>query len=235
MRKIGLVAGLSWVSSLDYYRLINTYARQKLGGHRSAHLVMESLDEGEFLALQRADPSEKRCEQMIVDAVGVLINGGAEVLALCANGLHRFEAAIKQSHGRDIVNIAEATALAVQARGIKTVGLLGVKATMEGTFYSQKLHAHGITILTPTETERVLIHHKIVSELTLNEFRADTQESFLQVMRRLVAQGAEGVILGCTEIPILIKNDNLDGTPLFSTTEIHCQAIVHAANVSADS
>jgi len=229
MKKIGLVAGLSWVSSLEYYRLINTYIREQLGGHRSAHLIMESLDEGEFLHLQKIDPTEAKCEQMIVDAVGVLLDGGAEVIALCANGLHRFEDAIYKVHGIHIVNIAEATALEAQSLGIQNVGLLGVKATMEGSFYRQVLNTHGIEMLIPNESERERVHDKIVSELVLNDFRDETEEYFLDVMGDLLSDGAEGVILGCTEIPLLVKQDNIDGKHLLATTEIHCKAIVKSA------
>ena len=126
MKKIGLVGGLGWVSTLEYYRLINTYIREQRGGHFAAHIIMESLDEGEFIARQQADPSGYVCEKMVVDAVGVLIDAGAEVIALCANGIHRFESAINKKYGVNIVHIAQATADEIHRQGFHKVGLLGV-------------------------------------------------------------------------------------------------------------
>ncbi len=229
MKKVGLVGGLGWVSTLEYYRLINSYVREQRGGHRSAHIIMESLDEGEFRAQQQADPSGKRCEKMIVDAVGILVNAGAEVIALCANGVHRFEPVIKKNYDVDIVHIAEATAMKIKNEGFNNVGLLGVKATMEGDFYKNKLNALGIDLLIPNNIERDNIHNKIISELVLNIFTNDTKIHFTTVIKQLSLSGAQGVILGCTEIPLLINAGEIVGIPLFSTTEIHCRAIVEQA------
>lgn len=229
MKKIGLVSGLGWVSTLEYYRLINTYVREKRGGHYSAHIIMESLDEGAFIDQQAADPSGLACEKMIVDAVGVLVDGGAEVIALCANGIHRFESAIKQKHGIDIVHIADATAFAIKSEGINQVGLLGVKATMEGEFYKSRLNEFNIELLIPNKSDRENIHDKIVSELVLNIFNNETKGYFAQVIKQLGIAGAQGLILGCTEIPLLIKENECNGVRLFSTTEIHCRAIVENA------
>ncbi len=229
MKKIGLVGGLGWVSTLEYYRLINAYVRALRGGHYSAHIIMESLDEGAFLDQQRADTTEKSCEKMIVDAVGVLVDGGAEVIALCANGVHRFESEIKKNHNIDIVHIAEATAMKIQSEGITQVGLLGVKATMEGAFYQNKFNECGIDLLIPNNVERSKIHNKIISELVLNNFRNDTKAYFTHVIEQLSASGAQGVILGCTEIPLLINEGEINGIRLFSTTEIHCRAIAEQA------
>jgi len=229
MKKIGLVGGLSWVSTLEYYRLINIYAREQCGGHHAAHIIIESLDEGKFIELQQADPSGKRCEKMIVDAVAVLVAGGAEVIALCANGVHRFASAIKQHHAVEVVHIAEATAKEVQREGISKSGLLGVKATMEGIFYKDKLNELAIELLIPNPVERDNIHHKIISELVLNDFQPKTKAYFSDVIKQLSLSGAEGVILGCTEIPLLMNSNEIEGIRLFSTTEIHCRAIVEQA------
>jgi len=226
MKKIGLVGGLGWVSTLEYYRLINTYIREQRGGHYSAHIIMESLDEGEFIDKQKMDPSGKVCEKMIVDAVGVLLRAGAEV---CANGIHRFESAIYKAHKIKIVHIAEATAFDVHREGINKVGLLGVKMTMEGDFYKNKLNNYGVDLLIPEKNERSAIHHKIITELVLNEFQENTKMYFTQVIKQLNDCGAQGVILGCTEIPLLMNAFEIEGIRLFSTTDIHCKAIVELA------
>ncbi|XAG09411.1 aspartate/glutamate racemase family protein [Vibrio metschnikovii] len=134
MKKIGLVGGLSWVSTLEYYKLINVFTNQSLGGHKSAHVLIESLDEGLFLDNQNNDPTEKLCEKMIVDAVDVLVSGGAEVVALCANGLHRFMPAMKDKYDVEFVDIRDATAKAIQSFGLDRVGLIGVQKTMETEF-----------------------------------------------------------------------------------------------------
>ncbi|KXO09143.1 Aspartate racemase [Moritella sp. JT01] len=229
MKKIGLVGGLSWVSTAEYYRLINELIRVKLGGYHSAHVLIESLDENKFLEMAKLDPSEKLCEKMIIDAVDVLRRGGAEVIALCANGVHRFEPAIKENCNVDIVHIADSTAKEVEKSNIKNIGLLGVMKTMEGDFYRDKLSEKNIVVHIPNTVEKNLVHDKIMSELVLGKFTQETEDLFVNICMSLNANGAEGVILGCTEIPLLMKNVESLPMPLFSTTEIHCKAIVDAA------
>ncbi|HCG8575811.1 TPA: amino acid racemase [Vibrio parahaemolyticus] len=229
MKKIGLVGGLGWVSTLEYYRLINIFINQNLGGHNSAHILIESLDEGLFLDNQSKDPTEKLCEKMIVDAVGVLIAGDAEVVALCANGLHRFMPAIKAKYDVEIVDIRDATAKSIQKAGLNCVGLIGVQKTMETEFYKGTLQNRNIDVVTPELDSRTYIHRKIVSELVLNEFNEDTKHGFLSVIDELVERNVQGVILGCTEIPLLLKSTEHNEVPLFSTTEIHCREIAEVA------
>ncbi len=229
MKKIGLVGGLGWVSTLEYYKLINTLTNQTLGGYKSSHILIESLDEGLFLDNQRKDPTEKLCEEMIVDAVGVLISGGAEIVALCANGLHRFMPTIKAKYGVEIVDIREATAKSIQKKGLDLVGLIGVQKTMETDFYKSVLQDFNIKTVVPEADSRTYVHQKIVSELVLNTFTSDTKRGFLSVIRSLIEQNAKGIILGCTEIPILLNISEYEGVPLFSTTEIHCREIVERA------
>ena len=229
MKKIGLVGGLGWVSTLEYYRLINSYVREQKGGHYSALIIIESLDEGAFLEKQKADLSGEACQKMILEAVGVLIEGGAEVIALCANGIHRFESEIRKMYDINIVHIAEATATTIKSERIEKVGLLGVNATMEGDFYKSRLSAANIDLLIPNKVDREGIHSLILSELVLNIFRHETQLYFSKVIEQLQNSGAQSVILGCTEIPLLIKSDELNGIKLFSSTEIHCREIVKQA------
>ncbi|MFT7682442.1 MAG: aspartate racemase [Moritella dasanensis] len=166
---------------------------------------------------------------MIIDAVGVLVAGGAEVVALCANGLHRFMDAIKAKYDVEIVDIRDATAKAIQVMGLDRVGLIGVQKTMETNFYKTILQAYGIEAVVPEDTSRKYIHQKILSELVRNEFNAETRQGFLSVIEDLIGMKAQGVILGCTEIPILLVSPEHKGAPLFSTTEIHCREIVERA------
>lgn len=228
MKQIGLVGGLGWISTAEYYRLLNVGVRGQLGGHRAARVLVDSLDEQEFLNSQAEDPSEAGCEALIVGSVARLAAAGAEVIALCANGLHRFAPAILEHTGVDVIDIAQATVEAVEAAGLERVGLLGVKKTMEGEFYRSRCKQHGIKVLIPDEDTRGYVHDKIIDELTLGIFNDDTRTQFLQVSQELVDRGAQGVILGCTEIPLLLDADAAD-FPLFSTTAIHCEAIVRAA------
>ncbi|MFT5880658.1 MAG: aspartate racemase [Moritella sp.] len=229
MKKIGLVGGLSWFSTAEYYRLINELVRDKLGGYHSAHVLIESLDENKFIEMAKLDPSEKLCEKMIIDAVDVLRRGGAEVIALCANGIHRFESAIKMNCDVDIVHIASSTAKEVENAHIKHVGLLGVMKTMEGDFYRDKLLERNIDVHIPDLADKNLVHEKIMSELVLGKFTKETEALFVDICLNLSANGAQGVILGCTEIPLLMKNIKPLPVQLFSTTEIHCKAIVDTA------
>jgi aspartate racemase len=229
MKKIGLVGGLSWVSTAEYYRIINELVRARLGGYYSAHLLIESLNENEFLEMAKLDPTEKLCEKMIVDAVNILCRGGAEIIALCANGIHRFEPAIKEKCNVEIIHIVDSVAEEVANCHLKNVGLLGVMKTMEGDFYREKLHEKNIVTIIPDLSEREIVHEKIMSELVLDEFNKKTQNLFIDICTNLNANGAEGIILGCTEIPLLMKTAGQLPFPLFSTTEIHCKAIVDAA------
>ncbi|TFB98746.1 MULTISPECIES: aspartate/glutamate racemase family protein [Cryobacterium] len=232
MKQIGLVGGLGWVSTAEYYGLLNVRARDELGDHRSARVLIDSLDEQEFLDAQAEDPSEARCEAMIIESVARLAEAGSEVIALCANGLHRFVPAIIQHTGVEVIDIAGATVDAVTASGLSSVGLLGVRKTMEGEFYRSRFEDKHIEVLTPDEATRSYVHDRIIDELTLGIFTQSTRESFLGVCQELVDRGAEGVVLGCTEIPLLLDVNDAAKFPLFSTTAIHCEAILKAALTS---
>ena len=232
MKQIGLVGGLSYLSSVEYYRLINEDVRARLGGHRSARVLLDSVDEQAFLDAQAVDLSEAGCQAMMVDSVARLAAAGSEVIALCANGLHRFAPAIADQTGVAVLDIAEATASAVAAAGIGKVGLLGVRKTMEGTFYREQLERCGIEVVLPDVAARTYVHEVILSELTLGTFTEQTRQAFRALCEDLVADGAEGVILGCTEIPLLLDEYQDGSYPLFATTAIHSQAIVDAALAS---
>lgn len=229
MQQIGLVGGLSWLSTLEYYRLTNHLVRQRLGGHCSARVLVDSLDEQAFLDAQADDPSEAGCEAMIVASVNRLARAGAEVIALCANGLHRFTPAIESTTGVVVIDIAEVTANRVVEEGLSSVGLLGVQKTMEGSCYRDRFERRGVTVVVPDATSRDYIHSAIINELVLGSFTDETRAAFLDICTGLVAGGAQGVILGCTEIPLLLPGAGEAAFPMFSTTAIHCGAIVGAA------
>lgn len=229
MKQIGIVGGLSWFSTAEYYRLINEMTREELGDHRSARLLVDSLDEQAFLDAQASDSSDAACEDLIVASVARLAGAGAEVFALCANGLHRFAPAIRRRAGIDVVNIAQVTAVESASRGLEAVGLLGVRKTMEGDFYRRQFTNAGIDVIVPGEVERGYVHDVIIRELTLGLFADQSRVAFLAICRELIKQGADGVVLGCTEIPLLFQNLPDPGFPLLSTTSIHCKAIVRSA------
>jgi aspartate racemase len=214
---------------MEYYRLINELTREQLGDHRSARLLVDSLDEQAFLDAQATDPSDAECEDLIVASVARLSDAGAEVVALSANGVHRFASSILRRTGVDVVHIAQATADAAALRGLKTVGLLGVKKTMEGDFYRGKFADAGIEVIVPGREERAYVHDAIIRELTLGDFTAETRAAFVDICQELVDRGADGVVLGCTEIPLLLRDAPDPGFALLPTTDIHCAAIVRAA------
>ena len=229
LRKIGLVGGLSWVSTAEYYRLINEGVRSYLGGHNSAHILMDSLNEQEFINASIADLTDKKCEELILESIERLKNSGAEIFALCANGVHRFAPAIKQELSIDILNIAKATSEAISQTQQKKVGILGVQKTMEGNFYRDQLQAQGIELIIPEKSDREIIHQKIMDELVLGNFREETVQLYYSICQKLHLQGAESIILGCTEIPLLMANIKNSDFALHSTTKLHCNAIVKAA------
>ena len=229
LRKIGLVGGLSWVSTAEYYRLINEGVRKTLGGYNSAHILLDSLNEQEFINAALADPTDKKCEKLILESIDRLSSAGAEVFALCANGVHRFGPAIKHEFGIDILNIAKATSESISQAGSKRVGILGVQKTMEGSFYKEQLQAKGIELIIPEQSDREMVHQKIMDELVLGNFRQETCQLYYSICQKMQQQGAESIILGCTEIPLLMSSMKNSHLVLHSTTEIHCNAIVKAA------
>lgn len=229
LRKIGLVGGLSWVSTAEYYRLINEGVRNSLGGHNSADILIDSLNEQEFINASIDDPTDKKCESLVLESIARLKNSGSEIFALCANGIHRFEPAIKRELGIDILNIAKATSESISQAQNSQVGILGVQKTMEGSFYKEQLQAKGIGLITPDKTDREIIHQKIMDELVLGDFREETCQIYYNICKKMHRQGAESIILGCTEIPLLMSSLKDRSFALHSTTEIHCGEIVKAA------
>jgi aspartate racemase len=225
MKTIGLLGGMSWESSIEYYRIINQMVKQRLGGSHSAQCLMYSVDFAEIEALQHAGAWEQLTQQMI-DAVQRLKQGGADFLVICTNTMHRMADEIQAATGLPLLHIADATAKAIKAQGLDTVGLLGTRFTMEGDFYRGRLQdKHGINVIIPDEAERALVHNVIYDELVRGEIRPESRKAYQQVIANLALGGAQGVILGCTEIPLLIHQADVD-IPIFDTTSIHAKAAV---------
>ncbi len=225
MRVIGLIGGLSWESSAEYYRLINAEVHRHLGGSHSAKMVMVSLDFHEVETLQHQDRWEEATAIMVAAARRVE-KGGAEGLVICSNTMHRMADQVAAAVSIPLLHIAEATAAAVQAAGLQRVGLLGTRFTMEQDFYKGRLiDDYGLEVIIPDEADREAVHRIIFDELVCGELRAASKRAFLDIIARLVSGGAEGVILGCTEIPLLVQPGEAS-VPLFDTTALHAQMAV---------
>lgn len=227
MRKLGLIGGSGWPSTLEYYHLLNTYFCQESGSDHALDMILRNLN---FALFRQLLASERRAEalKMLLEGALDCKRAGADFLAFSANGLHRFLPEIEDEIGLPIVHIAEATALEVSKMKLQKVGLLGVRATMEGNFYPEYLHKLGIALEVPNEDDKAMIHRIVFDELVHGKFTKQSKNLYLQAMDRLVAQGAQGIILGCTEIPLLLNQSDFR-LPLFATTEIHCRAIINFA------
>jgi len=229
-KTIGLIGGIGWASAAEYYRLINELVLKRTGISHSARVVLLSLDQHDFTS-RAAEADPQAIHDFLVMQANKLQAAGADFFIFCANGAHRFVPAILPRLPLPFVSIVDATVSQVQASGIQKVGLLGVRQTMSGNFYHEKLSAAGITTLTPDATTQDSIHDIIYSELIHNRLTEKSRALFLDYIQALADQGAEGVILGCTEIPSLISQEDVS-MPVFNTTSIHCQAIVDFAFAS---
>lgn len=228
MKTIGIIGGISWASSIEYYRLMNEMVRDRLGGVHSAQILMYSIAFGEFAQQERlADKGD--WEQMtltILDAAQRLKRGGADFIVIASNTINSLAPVIEKETGLPVLHIADATGNAVQKQGLKTVALLGTKYTMEQDFYKERLKKYGINVVIPNEKERDYINTIIFDELTANRVTDEARQEFLKIIKRLQQEeNAQAVILGCTEIPLLIKQEDLE-IPVFNTTAIHSEAAV---------
>jgi aspartate racemase len=225
MKTLGLVGGISWHSTIEYYRLINQLVGARLGGLHSAKVLLHSVDFHEMQPPADADGWKRLTAAFTEIALG-LERGGADCLVLCANTAHLMADPIQRALRIPLLHIAEATAQAIGKQAISTVGLLGTRFTMEQPFFKERLEKAGVTALIPDGDERDFIHHTIFTELTHGTFTEPTRDRYLAIIERLIARGAAGIILGCTEIPLLIKECRV---PLFDTTAIHAAAAVDFA------
>lgn len=222
MKTIGLIGGMSWESTIPYYRQINQRIKQQLGGLHSAKIILYSVDFAEIEALQRSGDWDKAGE-LLAHAAVKLQAAGADCLVLCTNTMHKVAAAIEAAVAIPLLHIADATAEAIQSAGIKKVALLGTRFTMEQDFYKQRLiDGYGLEVLVPDEEGRTLVHQVIYQELCLGLVNDSSRLQYQQIMADLVTQGAEAIILGCTEIGLLVSAKD-SSVPLFDTTALHAQ------------
>jgi len=228
MKKIGLIGGLSWVSTADYYRRLNQITQNTAGGVHSARLVLESVDRQDYVdaVIHRQDESAA-CQQ-ILEAAQNLEKAGAEFIVISCNDVHRFVPQITPNINIEFLHIAEVTARAIKAQNLNRVALLGVRKTMESDFYQTILESHDIDVIIPNEQQRTYIHDAIMNEMVADIFTQTTRQGYLDIISALACEGAEGVILGCTEIPMLLEAKDI-AIPSFSTTELHCRAAVEMA------
>ena len=224
MRLLGVLGGMSWTSTETYYRLLNTGVADRLGGLHSARLVLHSVDFDEIAALQHADDWDATAEILGTAARG-LAAAGAERLLLATNTMHKVADAIEEASGLEVLHIADATAAAVTAQGLTRVGLLATSFTMEDTFYVDRLARHGIDTVVPDAVGRADVHRIIYDELVRDVVRPESRERYREVMADLVAEGAEGMILGCTEVGLLVGPDDTP-VPTFDTCRLHAAAAV---------
>lgn len=227
MKTIGIIGGMSWESSLEYYRLLNEGVKARLGGLHSARVLMDSLD---------FHPIEKLQSQGNWDVMGRILaesavrleTAGADVILLATNTMHKVSSQIDRAVSIPLLHIADAAASAAKAQGIATVGLLGTKFTMEQAFYRERLASHGITCVIPDPLDRDIIHRVIYEELCLGKVETTSRKEFVRIIGDLADDGAAGVVLGCTEIPLLVRQEDLS-IPVFDTTRLHVEAALDFA------
>ncbi|MFD3330520.1 aspartate/glutamate racemase family protein [Streptomyces sp. NPDC058701] len=224
---IGLIGGMSWESTAEYYRLINLFTRDRLGGLHSARCVLYSVDFAEIEQLQAGGRWDEAGE-ILASAARALERAGAEILVLCTNTMHKVAGHITAAVGVPLLHLADTTADAVLAAGLQHVGLLGTAFTMEQDFYRDHLASAGLRVTVPGPESRALVHRVIYEELCLGDVLEESRRAYQDVIGELVAAGAQGVILGCTEIELLIGARH-SPVPVFPTTRLHAQAAVDLA------
>jgi aspartate racemase len=228
MKTIGLIGGMSWESSLEYYRILNQAVKEKLGGFHSAKCVMYSVDFEEIEKLQHKGRWDELTEIMI-DAAQRVEKAGADFVVICTNTMHKMAPQVESHISIPLLHITDVTAEQIKIKGQKKVGLLGTRFTMEQEFYKGRLKkAHGIEVIIPDEEQREIIHNTLYKELVQGEISHQSKDKFKDIIASLESRGAEGIILGCTEIPLLVKQKDYD-IPLYDTTDIHARAAVEFA------
>ena len=227
MKTIGLLGGMSWESTAHYYRVLNETVRDRVGGLHSAEIVMHSVDFAPIAELQKQDAWADTAVILGRSARG-LADAGAEFLVIATNTMHIVAPQIEAAAGIPVLHIADPTADAAIAAGVRTLGLLGTRFTMEKDFYTSRLEERGLTAIVPDEDDRDTVHRIIYDELVLGIVRDESREQYRAVMQRLVDRGAEAIIAGCTEITMLVNAEDTT-VPLFDTTELHALAAVARA------
>ncbi len=226
-RVIGMVGGMSWESSAEYYRLANELVRERLGGLHSARVLLASVDFADIEQLQADGRWDEAGERLAASARG-LQAGGAELVVICTNTMHKVADQVEAAIDIPLLHLADVTADAVTRAGLGTVGLLGTAFTMEQDFYRGRLAGHGLTVLVPAADDRAEVHRVIYDELCRGMLRQESRRFYRDVITRLVEDGAEGIVLGCTEIELLVGATD-SPVPLFPTTRLHVEAAVDAS------
>jgi len=228
MKTIGMIGGMSWESSLEYYRIMNQAVKEKLGGFHSAQCILYSVDFDDVEKMQHQGDWES-LTRLMIEAAQSVKKAGADFLVICTNTMHKMADAVQSAVQIPLLHIADVTAEAVKANGQNRVGLLGTKFTMEQDFYRGRLKdLHGIDVLIPGDDERQTIHDILYNELCLGEIKKLSSEKFQTIIQNLVERGAQGVVLGCTEIPLIVRQEDYK-IPLYDTTSLHALAAVEFA------
>lgn len=228
MKVIGLIGGMTWISSAEYYRLINQLIAERLGGFHSARVILYSIDFAE-VELAQHQGRWNEAAIMLTEVAKALKRAGADFLVLCTNTMHKLADEIEKGSGLPLIHIADVTGEAIKKRGFSKVGLLGSSFTMEEKFYRRRLKERfGLEVIIPDEKDRKTVSDIIYEELSKDKFTESSRRAYVEVINKLVKRGAEGIILGCTEIPLLIRAGDVD-IPLFDTTRLHVEAAVEKA------
>jgi aspartate racemase len=227
MKTIGLIGGTTWVSTIEYYRIINETVKEKLGGAHSAHCILYSVDFEEFIIKHEGRWDE--ITDLFIDIAKKLERSGTDFLVICANTLHKIADEIQDNINIPILHIVDVTAEEIIKKGLSKVGLIGTKYTMEENFYKQRLkEKFNIETIVPDNKDRETIHNVIIDELSYEIIKQSSKDKYIKIINNLISRGAEGIILGCTEIPLLIKEKDIN-TFIFDTTTIHAKAVVEYA------
>ncbi len=228
MKTIGMIGGMSWESSVEYYKLVNRGVQQKLGGVHSAKSVMVSVDFSEVEVLQKQGRWQEATEIM-VNVARQVEAAGADFLLICTNTMHMMADEVQAAIHIPLLHIADAAGEVAKSMGLKTVGLLGTRFTMQGDFYRGRLaEKYGLKVIIPSEADQTIIHDVIYNELVVGKILPASRSAYLEIINKLEKEGAEGIILGCTEIGLLVKQSDCS-LPLFDTTPLHAQAAVEEA------
>lgn len=227
MKTIGLIGGISWVSTVDYYRYINEGINKKLGGLHFSRCILHSFSYSDIKRNNDANDWDITLN-MFVEASEHMKAGGARAIVLCASTMHMIAERLEAKTGLPVIHIATETAKEIKKKQLKKIGLLGTKFTMERDFFKEKLTAQQIETIIPDEDDRAFIHTSIFEELGRGILRQETKQRYLEIIQKLIARGAEGIVLGCTEIPLLIRQRDVE-IPAFDTTYIHAMAAVEFA------
>ena len=228
MKTIGMIGGMSWESSIEYYRIVNQTVREKLGGLHSAKSIMVSVEFAEIEALQHQDRWDELAA-ILIEAARSLEKGGADFVIICTNTMHKLYDILQNQIKIPMLNIADATAEKIKAQGIDKIALLGTRFTMEEDFYKGRLvDKYGLDVIIPSSAQREIVHRVIYDELCAGIIKPDSRQKYAEIIQGLAAEGVGGIILGCTEIGLLVKQAD-SPVPLFDTTEIHARAAVYYA------